>query len=132
MSVWKSDEKLLIFASLISPSKIILFEKSYQAFDTVFHHQMKDLEVSQKYSAPHRSFNSLLSVSSGDETLHFMPDILLHTHFQTRDKRGDNSKKETTLLGGFPNISLKNNCQHWDISQERRLHFATKNSMLMT
>ena len=24
MSVWKSDEKLLIFASLISPSKIIL------------------------------------------------------------------------------------------------------------
>ena len=29
MSVWKSDEKLLIFASLhvIPPSKIILFEK---------------------------------------------------------------------------------------------------------
>ena len=27
MSVWKSDEKLLIFASLISPSQIILFEK---------------------------------------------------------------------------------------------------------
>ena len=27
MSVLKSDEKLLIFASLISPSKIILFEK---------------------------------------------------------------------------------------------------------
>ena len=27
MRVWKSDEKLLIFASLISPSKIILLEK---------------------------------------------------------------------------------------------------------
>ena len=27
ISVWKSDEKLLIFASLISPSRIILFEK---------------------------------------------------------------------------------------------------------
>ena len=27
MSVLESDEKLLIFASLISPSKIILFEK---------------------------------------------------------------------------------------------------------
>ena len=27
MSVWISDEKLLIFASLISPSKMILFEK---------------------------------------------------------------------------------------------------------
>ena len=26
MSVWRSDEKLVIFASLISPSKIILFE----------------------------------------------------------------------------------------------------------
>ena len=28
MVVWKSDEKLLIFAFLISPSKIILFEKN--------------------------------------------------------------------------------------------------------
>ena len=27
MSVWKSDEKLLIYASLISPSKIILCDK---------------------------------------------------------------------------------------------------------
>ena len=27
MSILESDEKLLIFASLISPSKIILFEK---------------------------------------------------------------------------------------------------------
>ena len=35
MSVWKSDEKLLIFASFISPSKIILFDKKYQAFDAV-------------------------------------------------------------------------------------------------
>ena len=31
----------LVFASLISPSKMILFEKKYQTFDTVFHHQMK-------------------------------------------------------------------------------------------
>ena len=30
-----------VFASLISPSKMILFEKKYQTFDTVFHHQMK-------------------------------------------------------------------------------------------
>ena len=48
MSVWISDEKLLIFASLISPSKMILFETKYQTFDTVFHHQMKHLEVGQK------------------------------------------------------------------------------------
>ena len=77
MSVWISDEKLLIFASLISPSKMILFEKKYQTFDTVFHHQMKHLEVRQKYSAARRIFNSLLGVSSGDETLRLMFDILL-------------------------------------------------------
>ena len=77
MSVWISDEKLLIFASLISPSKVILFEKKYQTFDTVFeHHQMKHLEVRQKYSAARRIFNCLLGVSSGDETLRLMFDIL--------------------------------------------------------
>ena len=80
MSVWISDEKLLIFASLISPSKMILFEKKYQTFDTVFHHQMKHLEVRQKYSAARRIFNSLLGVSSGDETLRLMFDILLQPH----------------------------------------------------
>ena len=62
MSVWKSDEKLLISASLISPAKIILFEKYYQAFDTVFHYQIKLLEVRQKYFAVRRIFNSLLCV----------------------------------------------------------------------
>ena len=77
MSVWISDEKLLIFASFISPSKTILFEKKYQTFDTVFHHQMKHLEVRQKYSAARRIFNSLLRVSSSDETLRLMFDILL-------------------------------------------------------
>ena len=77
MSVWILDEKLLIFASLISPSKMILFEKKYQTFDTVFHHHMKHLEVLQKYSATRRIFNSLLGVSSGDETLRLMFDILL-------------------------------------------------------
>ena len=60
---------------------MILFEKKYQTFDTVFHHQMKHLEVRQKYSAARRIFNSLLGVSSGDETLHLMFDILLLTCF---------------------------------------------------
>ena len=58
---------------------MILFEKKYQTFDTVFHHQMEHLEVRQKYSAARRIFNSLLGVSSGDETLHLMFDILLET-----------------------------------------------------
>ena len=39
---------------------------------------MKNLKVSQKYSAACHSFNFLLSVSCGDETLHLMLDIL-HT-----------------------------------------------------
>ena len=61
---------------------MILFEKKYQTFDTVFHHQMKHLEVQkyskgQKYSAARRIFNSLLGVSSGNETLRLMFDILL-------------------------------------------------------
>ena len=38
---------------------------------------MKHLEVRQKYSATRRIFNSLLGVSSGDETLRLMFDILL-------------------------------------------------------
>ena len=76
MSVWISDEKLIIFASLISPSKMILFEKKYQTFDTVFHHQMKHLEVRQKFPTTRRIFNSPLGVSSADETLRLMFDIL--------------------------------------------------------
>ena len=34
-----------------------------------FHHQMKHLEVRQKYHAARRIFNSLLGVLSGDDTL---------------------------------------------------------------
>ena len=75
MSVWKSDEKLLIFASLISSSKIILFEKYYQAFDTVFHHQMNTLKFVK--NTPLRvAFSTLISVPSGDGTLRLMLVIL--------------------------------------------------------
>ena len=76
MSVWKSDETLLSICILNFSFKNDLFEKIYQTFDSVFHHQMKHLEVRQKYSAARRIFNSLLGVSSGDETLHLMFDIL--------------------------------------------------------
>ena len=76
MSVWKSDEKLVIFSSLIFPSKITLFDKKCQEFDAVFHHQMKYLEFRQKYSAGRPIFKSHLDVSSGDETLCLMLDIL--------------------------------------------------------
>ena len=75
MTVWKSDEKLLIFAPLISLSKIILFEKQYQAFDTVSSPDETPRSCS-KNSAARRIFNSLLGVSSGDEIVHLMLDIL--------------------------------------------------------
>ena len=70
-----------VFASLISPSKMILFEKKYQTFDTVFHHQMKHLEVRQKYSAAHRIFNSLLGVSSGVLKVSFSGDFCISESF---------------------------------------------------
>ena len=70
---WKTAH----FCILNFPFKNDLFEKKYQTFDTVFHHQMKHLEVRQKYSAALRISNSLLGVSSGDETLRLMFDILL-------------------------------------------------------
>ena len=79
MSIWKSDKKLRSFASLISPSKIILFGKKYQAFDAVFITRLNTLEDRQKYSAARRIFNSVLGVASGDETLCLMLDILLLT-----------------------------------------------------
>ena len=37
------------------------------------------LEVRQKYSAARRIFNSLLGVSSGDETLNLMLDVIYQT-----------------------------------------------------
>ena len=89
MSVWISDEKLLIFASLISPSKMILFEQKHQS-------SSKNLEVRQKYSAVRRIFNSLLGVSSGDETLHLMFDILHENG--TRHHFRDNIRG---IAGGF-------------------------------
>ena len=81
--IWKSDEKLLSFASLISPCKIFFFFlRSNIKYSTVFHHQIKHLEVHQKFSAAGRIFNSLLGVSSGDETLRLMLDILHHTYIR--------------------------------------------------
>ena len=50
------------FCILNFPCKISLFEKLYQTLATVFHHNIKNLEVRQKYSATRRIFNSLLGV----------------------------------------------------------------------
>ena len=60
--VWISDGKQLVFTSLIFLFKITLFEKLDQTLVTGFHHNIKILEVRQKYSATRRIFNSLLGV----------------------------------------------------------------------
>ena len=104
MSVWKSDEKLLIFASLISPSKIILFETKYQTFDTVFHHQMKHLEVRQKYYAARHIFNSLLGSSSGGEILRLTLDILEKRVSHNLRREGAHKKSG---IGGRERIRVK-------------------------
>ena len=69
---WKTAH----FCILNFSFQMILFEKKYQTFDTVFHHQMKHLEVRQ--NTPLRvvfSTLALLGVSSGDETQDLMFDI---------------------------------------------------------
>ena len=101
----------LVFASLTSPSKMILFEKKYQTFDTVFHHQMKHLEVRQKYSVARRFYNSLLGVSSGDETLHLMFDILreqLPAFYEpSRDRPSEKRRSHGTrrIFGRLKNLT---------------------------
>ena len=61
----------------------------YQAFDTVLHHQMKHLKVHQKYSVLRVIFNSLLTVSSGDETLShaWYISIKCYTYFHEHKKQ---------------------------------------------
>ena len=92
---------------------MILFEKKYQTFDTVFHHQMKHLEVCQKYSAARRIFNSLLGVSSGDETLHLMFDILLPNSVSASQFGrigqgfGANQKQQNSLNEYYNGLSAK-------------------------
>ena len=52
----------LVFASLISPSKMILFENKYQTFDTVFHHKMKHCISCLIYYMKIGRFTPILSV----------------------------------------------------------------------
>ena len=56
---------------------------------------MKHLEDRQKYSAARRIFNSLLGVTSGDETLHLMFDIL---HEEPEEYQDENRAMAWKLL----------------------------------
>ena len=48
----------------------------YQTWDVVYHHQMKNREESWKYDAQRSIFDERRGVSSGDETLCRMLDII--------------------------------------------------------
>ena len=76
-------EKWLLLLHLFSPAKSeILMQVDdviYQAWDAVFHHQMKHWEESWKYDAQRSIFDELRGVSSGDETLCRMLDITSQT-----------------------------------------------------
>ena len=52
---------LLVFASVIFPSKSVCL-RSYIKRATVFHHNIKNLKVCQKYSSTRHIFNSLFGV----------------------------------------------------------------------
>ena len=69
----------------------------------VFHHQVKYLEVRQKYSAARHIFNSLLNVSYGDETLSLMLDILHTVPLKFR------STNESLLFSGSWHSGAKKN-----------------------
>ena len=77
MSVWKSDEKLLSFASLISPSKIFFWE----VISSIRHSVLSPDETPRSSSKILRCASyfklsyQLVSVSSGDEALRLMLEI---------------------------------------------------------
>ena len=57
---------------------------------------MKHLEVREKYSAARRIFNSPRSVSSGDETLRLMLDILLENRTNYNSCKGEHAFLKVT------------------------------------
>ena len=75
MSVWKSDEKLLIFASVISLLKSFCLRSNITHSTQCFMTRRDTSKSKILHCALY--FNSLLGVSPGDETLHLMLDGLL-------------------------------------------------------
>ena len=61
------------------PSDFLIVHVIYQAWDAVFHHQMKDWEESWKYDTQQSIFDKFRGVSSDDETLCQMLDITSQT-----------------------------------------------------
>ena len=61
------------------PCDFLIVQVIYQAWDAVFHHQMKHWEESWKYDAQQSIFDDFWGVSSDNETLCQMLDITSQT-----------------------------------------------------
>ena len=61
------------------PSDFLIVQVIYQAWDAVFHRQMKHWEESWKYDAQQSIFDDFWGVSSDNETLRQMLDITSQT-----------------------------------------------------
>ena len=79
MSVWKSDENGSFLHPLFSLLKSFCLGSNIKHLTQCFIISREETPRSsrQKYCTPNRIFDSLLSVSSVDETLRLMLDILL-------------------------------------------------------
>ena len=73
------QEGVFVFATVIIFAVQPGFQVVYQAWDTVFHHQMKHCEESWKYDAQSSIFLEPRGVSSGDKTLCRMLEITSQT-----------------------------------------------------
>ena len=86
---WRStlEKKLLYILGQFHFYKNITtcLEVIYQAWDAVFHHQMKHRE-DWKYDAKRSIFDELLGVLSGDETLCQMLDSTSQTKWFSKEK----------------------------------------------
>ena len=77
MSVWKSDQKLLIFASLFLFLKSFCLRSNIKHLTQCFTTRWNTSKFIKNTSSAHHIFNSLLGASSDDKTMHLMLDIII-------------------------------------------------------
>ena len=71
------SKKVHLYSSVVAKNRIV--DVIYQAWEAVFHHQMKCWEESWKYDVQQSIFDKLQGVSSDDETLCWMLDMTSQT-----------------------------------------------------
>ena len=77
MSVWKPDEKLLIFVSLFLFLKSFCLRSNIKHLTQCFTTRWNTSKFIKNTFTAHHIFNSLLGASSDDKTMHLMLDIII-------------------------------------------------------